>query len=137
MLLGIGNDIVSIKRIKATYYKFGKRFEDRIYTHQEQKLVWERGSPCFKTLSNRWAAKEAFVKALGIGFNKGIFWRDISIINNSNGKPCLVISGNAKKYLQSMLPLNTSYYLHVSISDEEEVVNSIVVIEVRDVTHKN
>ena len=137
MLLGIGNDIVSIKRIKAAYHKFGKRFEERIYTNQEQKLVWERGSPCFKTLSNRWAAKEAFVKALGTGFNKGIFWRDISITNNSNGKPCLVISGHAKKYLQSMLPLNTSYYLHISISDEENVVNAIVVIEARDVIHTN
>ena len=89
MLLGIGNDIVSIKRIKRAYNKFGKRFEERIYTSEERKLVWKRGTPCFRTLSNRWAAKEAFVKALGIGFSKGVFWRDISIINNSNGKPCL------------------------------------------------
>ena len=125
MLLGIGNDIVSIKRIKGAYHKFGKRFEER-------KLVWKRGTPCFKTLSSRWAAKEAFVKALGIGFSKGIFWRDISIINNSNGKPCLVISGFAKKYLKSILPLNTSSYLHVSISDEEDFVNAVVIIEARD-----
>ena len=57
MLLGIGNDIVSIKRIKGAYQKFGKRFEERIYTTEERKLVWKRGTPCFKTLSNRWAAK--------------------------------------------------------------------------------
>jgi len=132
MLLGIGNDIVSIKRIKRAYHRFGKRFEERIYTSEEQKLVWKRGTPCFKTLSNRWAAKEAFVKALGIGFSKGIFWKDISIINNSNGKPCLVISGYANKYLQSILPLNTSSYLHISISDEEDFVNALVIIEARD-----
>ena len=133
MLLGFGNDIVSIKSIKGDYQKFGKRFEERIYTSEARKLVWKRGTPCFKTLSNRWAAKEAFVKALGIGFSKGIFWRDISIINNSNGKPCLEISGFAKKYLKSIMPLNTSSYLHVSISDEEDIVNALVIIEAREV----
>ena len=137
MLLGIGNDIVSIKRIKAAYHKFGKRFEERIYTCEERKLVWKRGTPCFRTLSNRWAAKEAFVKALGIGFSRGVFWRNISILNNSNGKPCLEISGYAKKYLQNILPLNTSSYLHVSISDEEDFVNAFVIIEARDVKTKN
>ena len=137
MLLGIGNDIVSIKRIKGAYQKFGKRFEERIYTTEEQKLVWKRGTPCFKTLSNRWAAKEAFVKALGIGFSKGVFWRDISIINNSNGKPCLELRGYAKKYIQKILPLNTTSYLHVSISDEEDFVNAFVIIEARDVNTLN
>ncbi len=137
MLLGIGNDIVSIKRIERAYNKFGKRFEERIYTSEERKLVWKRGSPCYKTLSNRWAAKEAFVKALGIGFSKGVFWRDISIINNSIGKPCLVINGFAKKYLQSILPLNTRSYLHVSISDEKDFVNAFVIIEVRDLVNIN
>ena len=137
MLLGIGNDIVSIKRIKRAYNKFGKRFEERIYTSEERKLVWKRGTPCFRTLSNRWAAKEAFVKALGIGFSKGVFWRDISIVNNSNGKPCLEISGYAKKYIQKILPLNTTSYLHVSISDEEDFVNAFVIIEARDVNTLN
>ena len=132
MLLGIGNDIVSINRIKGAYHKFGKRFEERIYTIEERKLVWRRGTPCFRTLSNRWAAKEAFVKALGTGFSKRVFWRDISIINNSNGKPCLEISGYAKKYLQNKLPLNTSSYLHISISDEEDFVNAFVIIEARN-----
>ena len=74
MLLGLGNDIVSVKRIKNSYQRFGKRLENRIYTTAEIKLIWERGSPCFKTLSSRWAAKEAFVKALGTGFRKGIFY---------------------------------------------------------------
>ena len=137
MLLGLGNDIVSVKRIKNSYQRFGKRLENRIYTTAEIKLIWERGSPCFKTLSSRWAAKEAFVKALGIGFSKGVFWRDISIINNSNGKPYLAISGYAKKYLQSILPLNTSSYLHVSISDEEDFVNALVIIEAREVIDIN
>ena len=137
MLLGIGNDIVSIKRIKGAYHKFGKRFEERIYTNEERKLAWKRGSPCYKTLSNRWAAKEAFVQALGIGFSKGVFWRDISIINNLNGKPYLEISGYAKKYIQKILPLNTTSYLHVSISDEEDFVNAFVIIEARDVNTLN
>ena len=80
MLLGLGNDIVSVKRMKNSYQRFGKRLENRIYTTAEIKLIWERGSPCFKTLSSRWAAKEAFVKALGTGFGKGIFWKDIDLV---------------------------------------------------------
>ena len=137
MLLGIGNDIVSIKRIKRAYQKFGKRFEERIYTTEERKLVWKRGTPCFRTLSNRWAAKEAFVKALGIGFSKGVFWRDISIINNSNGKPCLELRGYAKKNIYKNITFKYNSYLHVSISDEEDFVNALVIIEARDVNNLN
>ena len=131
MLLGLGNDIVSINRIKNSYMKFGKRFEERIYTNEERKLLWKRGSPCFKTLSSRWAGKEAFVKALGTGFKQGIFWKDISIINNSHGKPILDISGRAKNVLYSILPLNSKPFLHISISDDVDIVHAVVVIEAR------
>ncbi len=137
MLIGIGNDIVSVKRIRDTYYKYGTRFEERIYTSLEQKLVWNRGSPCFKTLSNRWAAKEAFVKALGTGFSKGILWRNITVLNDTNGKPILNISGQAKNYLNSILPLNARPILHLSISDEKDIVNAMVVIEARNIINKN
>ena len=136
MLLGLGNDIVSVKRIKNSYQRFGKRLENRIYTTAEIKLIWERGSPCFKTLSSRWAAK-AFVKALGTGFRKGIFWKDISVLNNLNGKPELVIRGQAKVCLNSILPADTSPIIHISISDEKEIVNAIVIIEARDLNHLN
>ena len=137
MLLGLGNDIVSVKRIKNYYERFGKRFENKIYTKAEIKLIWKRGSPCFKTLSSRWAAKEAFVKALGTGFCKGIFWKDISVLNNLNGKPELVIRGQAKVCLNSILPADTSPIIHISISDEKEIVNAIVIIEARDLNHLN
>ena len=137
MLLGLGNDIVSVKRIKNSYQRFGKRLENRIYTTAEIKLIWERGSPCFKTLSSRWAAKEAFVKALGTGFRKGIFWKDISVLNNLNGKPELVIRGKAKVFLNSILPSNTTPIIHISISDEKDIVNAIVIIEARYLNHLN
>ena len=137
MLLGLGNDIVSVKRIKNSYQKFGKRLENRIYTTAEIKLIWERGSPCFKTLSSRWAAKEAFVKALGTGFRKGIFWKDISVLNNLNGKPELVIRGKAKVFLNSILPSNTTPIIHISISDEKDIVSAIVIIEARYLNHLN
>ena len=137
MLLGLGNDIVSVKRIKNSYQRFGKRLENRIYTTAEIKLIWERGSPCFKTLSSRWAAKEAFVKALGTGFRKGIFWKDISVLNNLNGKPELVIRGKAKVFLNSILPSNTTPVIHISISDEKDIVNAIVIIEARYLNHLN
>ena len=137
MLLGLGNDIVSVKRIKNSYQRFGKRLENRIYTTAEIKLIWERGSPCFKTLSSRWAAKEAFVKALGTGFRKGIVWKDISVLNNLNGKPELVIRGKAKVFLNSILPSNTTPVIHISISDEKDIVNAIVIIEARYLNHLN
>ena len=137
MLLGLGNDIVSVKRIKNSYQRFGKRLENRIYTTAEIQLIWERGSPCFKTLSSRWAAKEAFVKALGTGFRKGIFWKDISVLNNLNGKPELLIRGKAKVFLNSILPSNTTPVIHISISDEKDIVNAIVIIEARYLNHLN
>ena len=137
MLLGLGNDIVSVKRIKNSYQRFGKRLENRIYAAAEIKLIWERGSPCFMTLSSRWAAKEAFVKALGTGFRKGIFWKDISVLNNLNGKHELVIRGQAKVCLNSMLTADKSPIIHISISDEKEIVNAIVIIEARDLNHLN
>ena len=137
MLLGLGNDIVSVKRIKNSYQRFGKRLQNRIYTTAEIKLIWERGSPCFKTLSSRWAAKEAFVKALGTGFRKGIFWKDISVLNNLNGKPELLIRGKAKVFLNSILPSNTTPVIHISISDEKDIVNAIVIIEARYLNHLN
>ena len=137
MLLGLGNDIVSVNRIKNSYKRFGKRLEKRIYSTSEIKLIWKRGSPCFKTLSSRWAAKEAFVKALGTGFSKGIFWKDISVLNNLNGKPELVIRGKAKVFLNSILPSNTTPIIHISISDEKDIVNAIVIIEARYLNHLN
>ena len=137
MLLGLGNDIVSVKRIENSYKRFGKRLEEKIYTTEEIKLIWERGTPCFKTLSSRWAAKEAFVKAIGTGFRKGIFWKDITVLNNLNGKPELVIRGQAKVCLNNILPADTSPIIHISISDEKDIVNAIVIIEARDLNHFN
>ena len=137
MIIGIGNDLVSVKRIKNTYSKFGSRFEKRVYSHDELRLIWNRGSPCFKTLSNRWAVKEAFVKALGTGVKYGILLKDISTLNNSNGKPLLIIKGHAKSYLFNILPSNSTPFFHVSISDEKDFVNAVVIIEARDIIFKN
>ena len=136
MLRGRGNDIVSVNRIKNSYKRFGKRLEKRIYTTSEIKLIWKRGSPCFKTLSSRWAAKEAFVKALGTGFSKGIFWKDISVLNILNGKRELVKRGQAKVCLIVFYPGHKSDY-YISISDEKEIVNAIVIIEARDLNYLN
>ena len=136
MIIGIGIDLVSVNRIKNIYNKFGSRFEKRVYTDDELKLIWNRGSPCFKTLSNRWAVKEAFVKALGTGVKYGILLKDISTLNNSSGKPLLIIRGNAKSYLFNILPSNSSPLFHVSISDEKDFVNAVVIIEARDIIFK-
>lgn len=98
MIFGIGNDIVEIARIKAIIDRYPKRFLDRIYTYQEQEYCLKRKDPSLH-FAGRFAAKEAIVKALGIGFTHGLSWLDIEILPNKNGKPDVYISSTAADLL--------------------------------------
>jgi holo-[acyl-carrier protein] synthase len=108
MILGIGNDIVEIARIRAILTRYPQRFLDRIYTSHEQEYCLKRKEPALH-LAGRFAAKEAIVKALGIGFSQGLNWLDIEIQNDSKGKPTVFLSASAKELLGDLM-------LHVSIS---------------------
>jgi len=131
MIIGIGNDIISMERIKKTIGKFGFRFESRVFSDSERKLAWERGSPCIRTYSNRWASKEAFLKALGTGISRGISWTDISVENIKSGKPVLAISGGAMIHLNNLIAPNSKAVLHLTISDDKPWVSALVIIEER------
>ncbi len=108
MILGIGNDIVEIDRIKAILTRYPQRFLNRIFTPHEQDYCLKRKEPALH-LAARFAAKEAVVKALGTGFSQGLSWLDIEVRNDSKGKPIVFFSSLAKELFGDLT-------LHISIS---------------------
>ncbi|MFP6747519.1 MAG: holo-ACP synthase, partial [Alphaproteobacteria bacterium] len=103
MIIGIGNDLIDIRRIERTLDRFGDRFIQRIFTPLEQKRA-ERRRNRVETYAKRFAAKEACSKALGTGFRKGVFWRDLGVINLPGGKPSMELTGGALKRLHELTP---------------------------------
>lgn len=95
-ILGIGNDIIEVDRIKGDIDRFGPRFLDRLFTPKEQKYCFQHQEPA-KNFAGRFAAKEALVKAIGTGFREGITWLDIEIINDAHGKPSVELFGKLKE----------------------------------------
>lgn len=129
MILGIGSDICSIKRIENAYEKFGSRFIDRCFGDQEKKelqKLLDNKQKYAASLAKRFAAKEAFVKAIGTGFNYGIAWNEIEVIHHQSGKPMLSISGKAEEYL---LKLEKQNKIWLSLSDDYPWAQAVVVIE--------
>ena len=130
MIIGIGVDVVEITRIKKLYSKFDNRFIRKIFTVQEIKYCESFNiENRIAKYAKRFAAKEAVVKALGIGFTKGISFHDIEILNNSLGKPYFTISGRALEYLHSLIISGCTAKKHLSISDTKELAQAFVVIE--------
>ena len=129
MIIGLGNDIISTERIEKAVQKFGARFENKIFSKLERELAWKRGSPCIRTYSSRWAAKEAFLKALGTGIIKGISWKDVTVTNLVSGKPQLQIRGGASRHLSRITPRNLETVIHLTISDDVPWVSAVVIIE--------
>tara|TARA_B100001123_G_C14906435_1_gene865963 strand:+ start:252 stop:644 length:393 start_codon:yes stop_codon:yes gene_type:complete len=127
MIIGIGSDIVDIKRIKKTLNKFGDRFINRCFTEKE-KIKSESRYNKFASYAKRYAAKEACSKALGTGLAKGIYWKDIGVINNKDGKPFIELTGNALKKLKQITPKNKIPSINLSISDEKDIAFAVVII---------
>lgn len=132
MILGIGTDLVSIKRIETAMTRFQDRFSQRIFTPAEQRLCASRQAK-FACFAKRFAAKEALVKALGIGMREGIWFTDVEILNDSMGKPVMTLSGEAERLLQSIrISHNCSVVtIHLSLADEEEFALAYVILEGR------
>ena len=131
MILGLGSDIVSMDRVQKAIEKFGSRFESRVFAKNERDLAWKRGSPCIRTYSSRWASKEAFLKALGTGIIKGISWKDIRVDKLPMGRPVLLVTGEAKNYLDKIKPHDSETVIHLTISDDVPWVSATVIIEAR------
>ena len=137
MIIGLGNDIVDIRRIEKTLARFGRRFEMRVFAENERKLAQRRRHPA-ATYAKRFAAKEACAKALGTGLRQGVFWRDMQIVKLRSGAPTMKLSGGAAKRLELIAQQNISEnsenkipQINVSLSDEYPLAQAIVIISLR------
>src|SRR6185369_17842027 len=127
MILGIGNDIIDIRRIEKSIERFGDRFIQRIFTEVEQKKSDRRANRA-ASYAKRFAAKEACSKALGTGLNHGVFWRDMGVINLPSGKPTLKLTGGALARLEAMTPQGMVAQIDLTITDDFPQAQAIVII---------
>jgi holo-[acyl-carrier protein] synthase len=128
MIIGIGNDMVDIRRIEQTLEKFGDRFRDRIFTEIEKKKSDNRAQRA-ASYAKRFAAKEACSKALGTGFNRGVFWKDMGVVNEPSGRPTMVLTGGALEQLNRLVPAGMSPKVHLTITDDFPYAQAMVIIE--------
>ncbi|MEP0522281.1 MAG: holo-ACP synthase [Hyphomicrobiales bacterium] len=127
MIIGLGNDLCDIRRIEKTLEKFDRRFIERIFTPLEIAKSEKRHQRA-ASYAKRFAAKEACSKALGTGFRKGVFWRDMGVANLPSGKPTMILSGGALERLQSITPKGMSAQMDITITDDYPLAQAIVII---------
>jgi holo-[acyl-carrier protein] synthase len=128
MIIGIGNDVIDIRRIEETLGRFGGRFIERIFTDVEIRKSEKRAQRA-ASYAKRFAAKEACSKALGTGFRRGVFWKDMGVVNEPSGKPTMVLSGGAKAQLDSLVPPGHAPRIHLTITDDFPYAHAFVMIE--------
>ena len=126
-MIGMGSDIVDIRRIEKTLERFGERFTTRCFTEIERAKSDHRRLRA-SSYAKRYAAKEACSKALGTGFRKGVFWRDIGIENLPSGKPIIALTGGAEARLSEILPEGMEALIELTITDEPPIAQAIVII---------
>ena len=129
MILGLGSDLCSIERIQASLDRFGARFEARVFTDVELAKADRRPFTRAATLAKRFAAKEAFSKAVGTGFKRGVFMKDIGVVNAPSGAPTLVLAGGAEARLDAMVPPGHVALVHLTLTDDYPWAQAFVVIE--------
>jgi len=127
MIIGLGSDLIDIRRIEKTLERYGERFIARLYTEVERKKSEGRNQRA-ASYAKRFAAKEACAKALGTGFRKGVFWRDLGVMNLASGKPSLKLTGGALKRLQEITPPGHEAQIDLSITDDFPLAQAIVII---------
>jgi holo-[acyl-carrier protein] synthase len=127
MILGIGNDLIDIRRIEKAIDRFGDRFLRRIFTDIERARSDGRAGRA-ASYAKRFAAKEACSKALGTGFRKGVFWRDMGVVNISSGRPTMALTGGAARHLKSLTPNGFEVRVHVTLTDDFPLAEAVVVI---------
>lgn len=130
MIIGLGSDLCDIRRIEKTLDRFGDRFVQRVFTATERAKS-ERRAQRAGSYAKRFAAKEACAKALGTGFSRGVFLRDIGVVNMPSGAPTLALTGGARERLLSLLPPGHEAVIHVTLTDEYPLAQAFVVIEAR------
>ena len=131
MIVGLGSDLCNIERIQASLDRFGQRFVDRVFTPLEQAKAERRGPTRAATYAKRFAAKEAYSKAVGTGFRAGVFMRDIGVVNLPSGKPTLALSGGAKAALDALTPPGHATEVHLTLTDDHPWAQAFVILFAR------
>jgi holo-[acyl-carrier protein] synthase len=128
MIVGLGSDVIDIRRIEKTLERYGERFTHRVFTETERRKS-DRRAERAASYAKRYAAKEACSKALGTGFSRGVFWRDLGVVNEPSGKPTMVLTGTAAKRLQALVPIGHRAHIHLTITDDFPYAQALVLIE--------
>ena len=129
MIVGLGSDLCNIERIQASLDRFGARFENRVFTEKERTKAQRRPFTKAGTYAKRFAAKEAFSKAVGTGFRRGVFMKDIGVINAPSGAPTLALAGGAKVALDALIPDGYEARVHLTLTDDHPWAQAFVIIE--------
>ena len=127
MIIGLGSDLIDIRRIEKTLDRYGRRFVERIFTDTEQRKA-ERRAQRAATYAKRFAAKEACAKALGTGLKAGVFWRDIGVVNQPGGQPTLKLTGGAARRLRRITPPGMVAQIALTLTDDFPLAQAIVII---------
>ena len=127
MIIGLGSDIIDIRRIERSIERYGERFLNRIFTAAEREKSDARRSRA-SSYAKRFAAKEACSKALGTGMAEGVFWRDMGVVNLASGQPSMVLTGGAAERLAALLPPGHEALIHLTITDEYPQAQAVVII---------
>ncbi|TAY16330.1 holo-ACP synthase [Rhizobium leguminosarum] len=128
MIIGIGSDLIDIRRVEKSIERFGERFTHRCFTEIERARSDKRANRA-ASYAKRFAAKEACSKALGTGIAQGVFWKDMGVVNLASGKPTMVLSGAAALILESLLPAGHRPAIHLTITDDYPLAQAFVIIE--------
>jgi len=127
MIIGIGNDMIDIRRVERTIERYGERFLERVFTETERRKSDGRAMRA-ASYAKRFAAKEACAKALGTGFRDGVFWRDMGVVNLPSGRPTLELTGGAARALARLTPEGHEVRIDLSITDDFPTAQAIVII---------
>ena len=128
MIIGLGSDLIDIRRIERTLERHGERFTNRVFTEIERAKS-DRRKERAASYAKRFAAKEACAKALGTGLSRGVFWRDMGVVNLPGGKPTMKLTGGAASRLAAMLPAGHTASVHLTITDDFPLAQAFVIIE--------
>jgi holo-[acyl-carrier protein] synthase len=129
MILGIGNDVIDIRRIERTIERYGERFLERVFTAAERARSDGKAGRA-ASYAKRFAAKEACAKALGTGLRDGVYWRDMGVVNERSGRPTILLTGGAARQLERLTPAGYVPRVHVTLTDDYPTAQAVVVISV-------
>jgi len=128
MIIGIGSDLIDIRRVEKSIERFGERFTNRCFTDVERARSDRRANRA-ESYAKRFAAKEACSKALGTGIAQGVFWKDMGVVNLPSGKPTMKLTGGAAEILAEMMPAGHRPVIHLTITDDYPLAQAFVIIE--------